>query len=73
MPTVTLLWDGGKERGSFLVLIDGVPLEMNPWVGVQLGYWLENGKDWHRDNLEKYIPNDLSNYLKKKEGENGTS
>lgn len=47
--------------------VNGVETQLNPWVGIEMEALKD--KDWKRTNLEKYEPNDLMNYLKKKEGE----
>ena len=52
-------------EGRFWFEVDGVKVQLDPWVGVQCEEWIEHPKDWTRGTGFKYVPNDLSNKIKR--------
>lgn len=53
--------------GYFIVRINGEERIEEPWLGIQLAEWNGHSPSWARERIAEYHPNDLSNYLKKKE------
>lgn len=56
-----------RKDGSFVRSVNGVELELSPWVGVALKTCLGHRKDWRRQDLEEYEPNELMHWLEKQE------
>ncbi len=55
------------KEGHFVQSINGTLLVLDPWVGVQLRAFQEDGRNWHRADITKYEPIDLMQYLMRKE------
>jgi len=51
----------------FFRRVNSREMELPVWLGVQLEAFKEE-QDWKRENVGEYQPNDLMQYLKKKEG-----
>lgn len=58
---ISILMEGGR---CFQV-INGQKLELHPYVGVQLEEFVQNGRDWYREDLAEYEPVDVLRYLRK--------
>jgi hypothetical protein len=57
---VALYWNKDRE---LMLRVNDTEISLHPWVGVYLE--ANPHRDWHRDELGKYEPNELANYLRK--------
>ena len=57
---VTFYWT--KDR-RFFMRFDGVDTQLNPWLGVEME--ATKNKDWRREKIGEYEPNDLLGYLER--------
>jgi hypothetical protein len=60
---ISLYW---TEDRALILRVNDTEVQCDPWLGVQLEALY--GRSWKRDDITKYEPNELAQYLKKKGG-----